>query len=224
VLICYSNLNVKLGGAYCGMSDALDGASHHALEDIAVMRSLPNMVVLCPSDERSTRAMTRWACDYNGPVYLRLSREVYPDIYDSDIVVEPGKGRVVLEGSDCTVFACGIMVGKAVEAAGKLLTEGISVQVVDIMSIKPLDTALIEDCIRKTGAVVSAEEHSVIGGLGSAVAEAMAKLDVSAPMEFVGTNDTFTESGNYNLLLKKYGIDADGVIRGIRKVLGRKKG
>ena len=105
----------------------------------------------------------------------------------------------------------------------RLLTEGISVQVVDIMSIKPLDTALIEDCIRKTGAVVSAEEHSVIGGLGSAVAEAMAKLDVSAPMEFVGTNDTFTESGNYNLLLKKYGIDADGVIRGIRKVLGRKK-
>ncbi len=222
-LICYSNLNVKLGGAYCGMSDALDGSSHHALEDISFMRALPNMTVLCPSDEHSARSMTKWAAEYNGPVYLRLSREVYPDLYSEDLIFEPGKGRIVREGSDCTVIACGILVHKAMEAAERLKEEGISVQVVDIMSIKPIDSALIEACIRKTGALVTAEEHNIIGGLGAAVAETMAKLDVSAPMEFVGTKDTFTESGNYNLLLKKYGLDAEGVITGIRAVLNRKR-
>ena len=221
-LICYSNLNVKLGGAYCGMSDALDGSSHHALEDISFMRVLPNMTVLCPSDEKSTKAMTAWAVDYNGPVYLRLSRDVYPDLYEGEVEFTPGKGKIVREGTDCTVIACGLMVHKAIEAAEILEKEGISVRVVDIMSIKPIDKDLIEDCIRTTGALVSAEEHNVIGGLGAAVAEAMASLDVSAPMEFVGTKDTFTESGNYQLLLKKYGLDAEGVIKGIRAVLKRK--
>lgn len=221
-LICYSNLNVKLGGAYCGMSDALDGSSHHALEDIAFMRALPNMTVVCPSDERSCRAMVRWAAGYKGPVYLRLSREVYPDLYTDDVTFTPGKGRIVREGTDCTVIACGIMVHKALEAAELLCAEGISVQVADIMSIKPIDSELIDHCIRTTGALVGAEEHNIYGGMSSAVAEAMAKLDVSAPMEFVGTQDTFTESGKYSALLHKYGLDAEAVAAAVRRAIQRK--
>ena len=203
--VCYGNLNVKFGGAYCGMSDALDGATHHATEDIAVMRSLPNMTVLVPSDAASTRWATKYAVDTCGPMYLRLSRDVYPDLYDEN-----------------TNIACGILVHKALEAAEQMAVRGVSVRVVDMYSIKPIDRELILRCAQETGAIVTAEEHNIYGGLGSAVAEVLAWGGAAAPTEFVGIPDTFTETGKYTDLLAKYGVDAAGVVRGIERVLARK--
>jgi transketolase len=221
--VCYGNLNVKFGGAYCGMSDALDGASHHALEDISNMRALPNMRVLVPSDAKSTRELTKWAAENPGPVYLRLSRDVYPDLYGEDAKFAPGHGAVVRNGSDVTVIACGIMVHKAIEAADMLAAKGVSVRVVDMYSIKPIDRELILRCASETGAVVTAEEHNIIGGLGSAVSEVLANAGAGVPTEFVGVRDTFTESGKYSELLREFGLDADGVAAGIEKALARKK-
>jgi len=221
--ICYGNLNVKLGGAYCGMSDAFDGATHHATEDIAVMRSLPNMVVVVPSDEKSTRWATEFAVEHQGPVYLRLSRDVYPDLYTEETKFELGKGAVVREGTDVTVIACGLLVHKAMEAAEILKEKGVSVRVVDMYSIKPIDKELILRCAAETGAIVTAEEHNIYGGLGGAVSEVLAWGGAGVPTEFVGIQDTFTESGPYSQLLAKYGVDANGVIAGIEKVLARKK-
>jgi transketolase len=220
--VCYGNLNVKFGGAYCGMSDALDGASHHATEDMAIMRALPNMTVLVPSDAESTKWATTFAAEHKGPVYLRLSRDVYPDLYEPGTKLEYGKGAVVREGTDVTVIACGIMVHKALEAAGIMAQKGISVRVVDMYSIKPIDKELILKCAAETGAIVCAEEHNIIGGLGSAVAEVLAYSGAGAATEFVGIQDTFTESGPYTELLEKYGVDAKGVQAGIEKVLARK--
>ena len=220
--VCYGNLNVKFGGAYCGLSDALDGASHHALEDIAVMRTLPNMRVLVPADETAARWATRCAAETWGPMYLRLSRETYPDLYGADARFELGKGAVVRDGKDVTVIACGIMVHKALEAAERMAEKGVSVRVVDMYSIKPIDKELILQCAKETGAIVTAEEHSVLGGLGGAVSEVLAWGGAGAPTEFVGTQDTFTESGKYADLLHKYGLDADGVVAAIDRVLKRK--
>lgn len=221
--VCYGNLNVKFGGAYCGMSDAFDGASHHATEDIAVMRSLPNMTVIVPSDEKSTRWATEYSVEHNGPVYLRLSRDVYPDLYSDDTKFELGKGAIVRDGKDVTVIACGLLVHKAIEAAEILSQKGISVRVVDMYSIKPIDKELILKCASETGAIVTAEEHNIYGGLGGAVSEVLAWGGAGVPTEFVGIQDTFTESAPYSQLLAKYGVDANGVIAGIEKVLARKK-
>ena len=220
--ICYANLNVKFGGAYCGMSDALDGASHHATEDIAFMRALPNMKVIAPADAAAARWATKYAAETYGPFYLRLSREVYPDLYEENTKFELGKGAVVREGSDVTVIACGIMVHKAIEAAELLAQRGVSVRVVDMYSIKPIDRELIKRCAEETGAIVCAEEHNIHGGLGSAVSEVLAYFGCGVPTEFVGLQDTFTESAPYKELLAKYGIDANGVAAGIEKVLERK--
>lgn len=220
--VCYGNLNVKFGGAYCGMSDALDGASHHALEDISAMRALPNMRVLVPSDAASTRALTKWAAANDGPVYLRLSRDVYPDLYAEGAKFEVGKGAIVRAGSDVTVIACGLMVHKALEAAEQLKARGVSVRVVDMYSIKPIDRELILKCAAETGAIVTAEEHNIYGGLGSAVSEVLAWAGAGVPTEFVGVRDTFTESGKYTDLLREFGVDADGVADGIERVLERK--
>lgn len=220
--ICYANLNVKFGGAYCGMSDALDGASHHATEDIAFMRALPNMKVIAPADAAAARWATKYAAETYGPFYLRLSREVYPDLYDENTKFELGRGAVVREGSDVTVIACGIMVHKAIEAAELLAQRGVSVRVVDMYSIKPIDRELIKRCAEETGAIVCAEEHNIHGGLGSAVSEVLAYFGCGVPTEFVGLQDTFTESAPYKELLAKYGIDANGVAAGIEKVLERK--
>jgi len=220
--VCYGNLNVKFGGAYCGMSDALDGASHHALEDIAVMRTLPNMKVIVPSDAASTRWATKYAAETYGPMYLRLSRDEYPDLYTEDSSFELGKGAIVREGTDVTVIACGLMVHKALEAAQQMEAKGVSVRVVDMYSIKPIDRDLILKCAKETGAIVTAEEHTIFGGLGGAVSEVLAWGGAAAPTEFVGLQDTFTESGKYADLLHKYGVDADGVATGIERVLQRK--
>ncbi|MCL1829375.1 MAG: transketolase family protein [Oscillospiraceae bacterium] len=221
--ICYGNLNVKFGGAYSGMSDAFDGSSHHATEDIAVMRSLPGMTVIVPSDAASTLWATKFAAEHKGPVYLRLSREAFPDIYDVAAKFEAGKGAVVKDGKDVSVIACGLMVSKALEAAAVMEARGVSVRVIDMYSIKPIDEELIMKCAAETGAVVTAEEHNIYGGLGGAVSEILARGGAGAPTEFVGIRDRFTESGPYPLLLSKYGVDAGGVVSGIEKVLARKK-
>lgn len=219
--ICYADLNVKFGGAYCGMSDALDGASHHATEDIAFMRALPNMRVIVPSDAASTRWATKLAVESYGPMYLRLSRDVYPDLYAEDAKFELGKGAIVREGSDVTVIACGLLVHKAMEAAEIMAQRGVSVRVVDMYSVKPIDRELIMKCARETGRIVCAEEHNVIGGLGSAVAEVLAHEGAGVPVEFVGIQDVFSETAPYAQLLKKYGVDAEGVVAGIEKVMAR---
>lgn len=219
--ICYSNLNVKFGGAYCGMSDALDGASHHATEDIACMRALPNMRVVVPSDAASTRWATKLAVESYGPMYLRLSRDVYPDLYEADAEFELGKGAIVREGSDLTVIACGLLVHKAIEAAEIMQERGVSVRVVDMYSVKPIDRELIMKCARETGRIVCAEEHNVIGGLGSAVSEVLAHEGAGVPVEFVGIQDVFSDTAPYKELLAKFGVDAAGVVAGIEKVLAR---
>lgn len=221
--VCYGNLNVKLGGAYCGMSDALDGATHHALEDISAMRALPNMRLLVPSDATSTKWATEYAAKTYGPFYLRLSRDVYPDLYPADYQFECGKGAIVRDGKDVTVIACGLLAHKAIEAAEVLEKKGVSVRVVDMYSVKPIDKELILKCAGETGAIVTAEEHNIYGGLGSAVSEVLAWAGAGVPTEFVGIQDTFTESGKYADLLAKYGVDANGVANGIEKVLARKK-
>ena len=164
----------------------------------------------------------KYAVENYGPMYLRLSREVYPDLYTEDTRFELGKGAIVRDGSDVTVIACGIMVHKALEAAKILEERLISVRVVDMYSIKPIDRELIVKCAEETGAIVCAEEHNIHGGLGSAVSEVLAYEGCGVPTEFVGIQDTFTESAPYKELLAKYGLDADGVIEGIEKVLDRK--
>ncbi len=220
--ICYGNLNVKLGGAYGGMSATFDGASHHAIEDIAIMRALPNMRVIVPSDAASTRWATMYAAQTWGPFYLRLSRDVYPDLYAPDTEFKLGKGNIVRDGKDITVIACGLITHNAIEAAERLEKKGVSVRVVDMYSIKPIDTELILRCARETGAIVCAEGRNIYGGLGSAVAEVLAWGGAGVPTEFVGVQDVYTESAPYKELQHKYGVDADGVEAGIIKALARK--
>ena len=218
----YSKLPIKMVGAYGGMSDAFDGPSHHSLEDIAIMRSLPNFKVFVASDAAQTDWIVKNAIEDPSPMYLRMSRDVFPDLYQEGETFEEGKGRVVREGTDATVIACGILVSKALEAAEMLAKEGISVRVVDMFCIKPLDKELVVKCAKETGAIVSAEEHSIIGGLGSAVAEALCEAGAQVPMGFVGTNDVHGECGPYNQLLAKYGMDANAVAAKVREAVSRK--
>ena len=219
--VCYGNLNVKYGGAYCGMSDALDGATHHATEDIAVMRSLPNMRVIVPSDATYTRWATYKAAELQGPVYLRLSRDVYPDLYAEDAKFELGKGVVMKDGKDVTIVATGLMVNEALEAAKALEADGISARVVNIHTIKPLDKELICKCAKETGLIVTAEEHSIIGGLGSAVAEAVTEC-CPVPVVKIGVNDEFGHSGPAVDLLKEFGLSAENIANKTKEAVKNK--
>ncbi len=218
----YSKLPIKMVGAYGGMSDAYDGPSHHALEDIAVMRSLPNFKVFVPCDATETEWVVKNAIEDASPMYLRLSRDVFPDIYSENDVFEEGKGKIVREGKDATVIACGLMVGHALKAAEELTKEGIEIRVVDMFCIKPLDKELVVRCAKETGAIISAEEHSIIGGLGGAVAEALCAAGAQVPMGFVGTNDTHGECGPYAKLQEKYGFDPAAVVRKVKETVAAK--
>lgn len=217
----YSGVPIKMMGAYGGLSDAFDGATHHALEDIAMMRVLPGIDVMVASDAQITDWMVKTAIETPHPMYIRLSRDAAPDCHPADAKFELGKGMVVREGTDVTVIACGLMVSTAIAAAEKLAGK-ISVRVVDMYCIKPIDAELIEKCAKETGAIVTAEEHSIIGGLGGAVAEVLAKAGCSVPTEMVGMNDCHGESGPYAALLKKYGLDADSVAAAIERAAARK--
>ncbi len=219
----YSNLPIKLVGAYGGMSDSFDGPSHHTLDDIAIMRALPNLEVYVPSDPEMVRWLVPYAAQHDRPMYLRMSRDVFPEIYAEGEPFIPGKGKIVREGTDCTVIACGLLVGNALQAARRLAEEGISLRVVDMYCIKPLDQELIIRCAEETGAIVSAEEHTVLGGLGSAVAETLCSNDCHVPLEILGVNDVHGECGPYADLQKKYGLDAEAICNRVKKVIGRKR-
>ena len=218
----YARLPIKLAGAYGGLSDAFDGPSHHSLEDLAVMRSLPGFQVFVPSDARETKWLVQYAIDTEVPVYIRLSRDSFPDLYSDKEAFVCGKGKTVREGKDATVIACGLMVGNALKAAEILEREGISVRIVDMFCIKPLDQELILTSARETGAIVSAEEHNVIGGLGSAIAEVLCAAGKQVPMELVGMKDCHAECGPYEALQKKYGLDPEAVAEAVRRAVRRK--
>lgn len=220
-LIAYTKLNVKLAGTYAGLSDSYDGASHHAITDIAFMRALPNMTVISVCDAVETKKAVNAVAEYNGPVYLRLSRAEVPVIFDEDYKFEIGKGVQLTDGNDVTIFATGYMVQKSLDAADMLKKEGINARVVNIHTIKPIDKELIVKCAKETGAVVTAEEHNIYGGLGSAVSEVLSQ-EYMVPIEFVGIRDTFTETGDYECLLSKYKINSESIVERTKMVLKRK--
>ena len=220
--VCYNDLNVKLGGAHAGISVGPDGATHQALEDVALMRVLPNMTVIVPCDAEETRKATLAMAERQGPCFVRFGREAVPVVTDENTPFEIGKARLCREGSDVTVFANGAMVFEAQNAADALKKEGISVRVYDLHTVKPLDEETVLKAAEETGCVVTAEEHQVNGGRGSAVAECLAK-HCPVPMEFVGMQDSFGESGDPQELMDKYGLNQKTVEEKIRKVLSRKR-
>jgi len=220
--ICYPGLNVKIGASHAGITVGEDGASHQAVEDIALMRVLPNMTVFVPADGPSTAAAVRAAVEINGPVYIRLGRSKVPVLYGDDLEFNPGKAVRLRSGKDATVIACGIMVSAALEAASHLEKEGISVGVMDMHTVKPLDVAAVIQAAKETGAVVTAEEHSIIGGLGGAVAEVLGE-SIPVPLMRVGIPDVFGESGKPGELLEKYGLSAAHIVTAVKDVLARKR-
>ena len=215
--IGYPHLNVKIGATHAGITVGEDGATHQCNEDIALMRTIPGMVVMCPADDVEARAAVRAALEYEGPVYIRFGRAAVPVINDRpDYKFEIGKGTVVREGRDVTIVATGICVDSALGADEKLAADGIEAEVISICTIKPLDEDIIINSAKKTGKVVTVEEHSVIGGLGSAVCDALcAKLPT--PVKKIGMQDVFGESGSAAALVKKYGLDADGVYASVKE-------
>lgn len=215
----YPHLNVKIGATHAGITVGEDGATHQCNEDLTLMRTIPGMVVMCPSDDVEARAAVRAAIEYEGPVYLRFGRSAVPVINDRpDFHFEIGKGTVLKEGTDITIVATGICVDSALGAAKMLESEGINAQVVNICTIKPLDEELIINCAKKTGKIVTVEEHSVIGGLGSAVCDALCK-EYPVPVCKLGMQDIFGESGPAAVLVEKYGLDAKGVCKSVKEFL-----
>ena len=213
----YPHLNVKIGATHAGITVGEDGASHQCNEDIALMRTIPGMVVMCPADDIEAKAAVKAAAEYVGPVYMRFGRAACPVINDRpDYKFEIGKGTVLREGTDLTIVATGICVGNALEAAEMLAAEGISAEVINICTIKPLDEELIVNSAKKTGKVVTAEEHSVIGGLGSAVCDALCKA-YPVPVLKIGMQDVFGESGSATALVEKYKLDGKGIAEQIRE-------
>ena len=215
--IGYPHLNVKIGATHAGITVGEDGASHQCNEDIALMRTIPGMVVMCPADDVEAKAAVRAALEHEGPVYIRFGRAAVPVINDRpDYKFEIGKGTVVREGKDVTIVATGICVDSALGAAEKLAAEGISAEVINICTIKPLDEDIIVASAKKTGKVVTVEEHSVIGGLGSAVCDTLC-AKCPTPVRKIGMQDVFGESGSAGELVKKYGLDADGVYKVVKE-------
>ncbi|MEF2825505.1 MAG: transketolase family protein [Peptococcaceae bacterium] len=219
--ICYPRLNVKIAATHAGITVGEDGGSHQALEDINLMRGLPNMTVLVPADGPEAKNAVKAAADYEGPVYIRLGRSGVPTITDADVPFVIGKGRVMREGADVTLIGCGMMVAKALEAADVLAAEGVNAAVIDMSTIKPIDRELIVEWAKKTGAIVTAEEHNVIGGLGSAVAEVLVE-EVLVPMERVGIEDVFGESGTGGELVEKYRLTAEHIVEKAKRAVARK--
>jgi transketolase len=219
--VAYSGKNVKICASHAGLTLGEDGATHQILEDIGLMKMLPGMTVIVPADYNQTKAATKAIANYEGPVYLRFGRPVWP-IFTKEEDFEIGKAHVLNEGKDVSIFACGHMVWIAVEATKILEAKGISVDLINIHTIKPLDADAISASIKKTGCAVTAEEHNIIGGLGDSVAQVAAK-EWPVPIEYIGTNDTFGESGKPMDLLVKYGLTADHIVEAVDKVMIRKK-
>ena len=204
--IAYPHLNVKIGATHAGITVGEDGATHQCLEDLGVMRTIPGMAIVNPADATEARAAVEWAINYNGPVYLRFGRMAVPVLFDKDTYkFEFGKGAVLADGKDVTIVATGIMVDMALTAREMLAAEGISARVINIHTIKPIDREIIMAAAAETGAIVTAEEHNVIGGLGSAVAEVVAETK-PVPVLRIGTEDRFGKSGKVPALLEEYGL------------------
>jgi len=220
--ICYPRQNVKIVTTHGGITVGPDGPTHQALEDISLMRSIPSMKVVVPSDAHETVAAIKAALDFNGPVFIRLSREKFPVIFDETKTFELGNADVLKKGSDLAIIACGLMVHTALEAAAELEKEGLSVGVINMSSIKPLDRSAVITAARETGAIVTAEEHSIIGGLGSAVAE-LTSENIPVPVVRVGVRDIFCSSGTAEELLACYNLDQNAVITASRRALELKK-
>lgn len=220
--IAYSEKNVKICASHAGLTLGEDGATHQILEDIGLMKMLPGMTVIVPADYNQTKAATKAIANFQGPVYLRFGRPVWPIFTkEEDFVI--GKAQVMNPGKDISIFACGHMVWKAVEAARILEENGISTELINIHTIKPLDEEAVLASIRKTGCAVTAEEHNYIGGLGDSIASLTARKH-PVPLEFIGTADTFGESGKPEELLAKYGLDTPDIVEAAKRVLARKKG
>jgi transketolase len=221
--IAYSDKNVKICASHAGLTLGEDGATHQILEDIGLMKMLPGMTVIVPCDFNQTKAATRKIADYAGPVYLRFGRPKWPNFTSEngeDFVI--GKAQILSEGKDVSIFACGHMVWKAIEAGRILEEKGYSVELINLHTIKPLDTAAIVASLQKTGCAVTVEEHNIIGGMGDSVAQTAAR-NHPVPIEFIGTNDTFGESGKPADLLVKYGLDTPNIVAAAEKVMARKK-
>src|SRR5665213_91725 len=220
--IAYSNKNVKICASHAGLTLGEDGATHQILEDIGLMRMLPGMSVVVPCDFNQTKAATLAVADYEGPVYLRFGRPKWPNFTEENQKFEIGKAQILAEGNDITIFACGHLVWKAVEAAKILEEKGISVELINLHTIKPLDEAAIITSITKTKCAVTAEEHNILGGMGDAVAHVSVR-NFPVPIEYVGTKDTFGESGKPEELLKKYGLDTPDIVAAAEKAIAKKQ-
>lgn len=220
--IAYPNLNVKIIATHGGLCVGQDGATHQALEDIALMRTLPNFKVFVAADVQEERALVKEMLKHEGPAFLRLGRDLAPDIFGKDKTVMPGGSDILAEGEDLSIIACGLMVQKALEAADILRKEGIFASVVNMYSLKPLDAERIKEQAMKTGAIVSAEDHSVIGGLGSAIAEIISET-CPVPLKRVGVEDVFGESGTQEALYSKYGLTAENIAEKARQVVRMKQ-
>lgn len=219
--VAYSGLNVKIGASHAGITVGADGGSHQAIEDIALMRALPNMTVFVPADAVETAGAVRAAAELQGPVYIRLGRSGVPVLHDSGFKFEPGRAVVLREGRDASILATGIMVSAALEAAELLAAEGLEVDVLDIHTIKPLDVEAVVAAAKKTGALVTAEEHSIIGGLGSAVAEALVE-NYPVIMKRLGIPDRFGESGTPEELLEYYRLTPNWIAAAVKETIARK--
>ena len=220
--IGYPHLNVKIGATHAGISVGEDGATHQCCEDLALMRTIPGMTVICPADDNESRQAVRAAIEMNGPVYLRFGRLAVENVTPADYKFEIGKGVVLKDGTDVTLIANGLLVGEAVKAAERLSAEGISARVIDMATIKPLDRDLVLAAAKETGAIVTAEEHNIIGGLGSAVAEVTGEA-CPVPVLRVGVQDTFGKSGPAADLLPLFGLSADAIVEKAKAAVALKK-
>ena len=216
--IGYTKANVKICATHAGITVGEDGASHQTFEDIALMRNIPGMTVLNPSDDVSAKKLIAKAVEMEGPCYIRLGRAAVPVFYDDSVELEIGKGIQLRDGKDVTIIATGIMISEAMAAAETLAADGIDARVVDIHTIKPIDEEIIIKAAQETGAIFTAEEHSVIGGLGSAVSEVVVK-NAPVKMAFVGQKDTYGESGKPDELKAKYGMNADAIVKAVKGLL-----
>lgn len=221
--VVYPGLNVKVVGSHAGLTVGEDGATHQALEDISLMRTIPGMTVIVPCDGYEARLATKAMLEYNGPCYFRTGRPAVECVTDQfeDYKFEIGKGITLKDGSDVTIIACGLMVQEALKAQKLLKTEGISARVIDMHTIKPIDRELIIKAAKETGAIVTAEEHNIIGGLGSAVSEVIVATE-NVPVEFVGVQDTFGHSASPQVLLKTYGLTPENIVEKAKKAIARK--
>jgi len=216
--VCYPKLNVKVCATHAGLTVGADGASHQAIEDLALMRSIPNMVVLNPADAVSTDKILEAIVAYDGPVYVRLGRAAVPVVYNESSKIEIGKANMIQDGSDVTIIATGIMLAEAMTAAETLKEEGISVRILDMHTIKPLDNEAVIKAAKETKGIVTAEEHTIFGGLGSAVAEVLVE-NHPAPMRRIGVKDTFGESGQPAELMVKYHLTANDIVKAVKELV-----